>query len=67
MLLYHTLFYILSWRVKEEPRFICFIKACSMKREENQVKNYVSKNILQSGMKETNEVMGYVMRVPTMG
>lgn len=38
-----------------------------MKREEkNKVKNYVSKNILQSGMKETNEVMSYVMRVPTM-
>lgn len=40
-----------------------FIKACSMKREEkNQVKNYVSKNILQSGLKEIKDVMGYVMR-----
>lgn len=39
-----------------------------MKREEkNQVKNYVSKNILQSGLKEINDVMGYVMRVHTMG
>lgn len=50
-------------------RFYLFYKSMfyEERRKKNQVKNYVSKNILQSGMKEINYVMCYVVRVPTMG